>query len=182
MFTLKPSAIAGCHEVQPRVMHDARGSFVKVFHADAFRELGLATEFTEEYYSHSHKGVIRGMHFQTPPADHAKMVYCVRGEVFDVVLDLRVGSPTYGQAATFVLSAEAGNYVYIPKGLAHGFCALSDTATLVYKVTTVYAPQSDAGVLWSSVDVDWPVETPILSERDARFPRFDQFESPFTYE
>lgn len=163
-------------------MHDARGSFVKVFHADAFRELGLATEFTEEYYSHSHKGVIRGMHFQTPPADHAKMVYCVRGEVFDVVLDLRVGSPTYGQAATFVLSAEAGNYVYIPKGLAHGFCALSDTATLVYKVTTVYAPQSDAGVLWSSVDVDWPVETPILSERDARFPRFDQFESPFTYE
>jgi len=182
MFTLKPSAIAGCQEVQPRVMHDARGSFVKVFHADAFRELGLATEFTEEYYSHSHKGVIRGMHFQTPPADHAKMVYCVRGEVFDVVLDLRVGSPTYGQAATFVLSAEAGNYVYIPKGLAHGFCALSDTATLVYKVTTVYAPQSDAGVLWSSVDVDWPVETPILSERDARFPRFDQFESPFTYE
>ncbi|WP_323140462.1 dTDP-4-dehydrorhamnose 3,5-epimerase [Massilia phyllosphaerae] len=182
MFTLKPSAIPGCHEVLPRIMHDARGSFVKVFHADAFRELGLETAFTEEYYSHSHKGVIRGMHFQTPPADHVKMVYCVQGEVFDVVLDLRVGSPTYGQATTFTLSAEAGNYLYIPKGLAHGFCAVSDTATLVYKVSTVYAPENDAGVLWSSVGVDWPVDAPILSDRDARFSPFSEFESPFTYE
>lgn len=182
MFTLKPSPIPGCYEVQPRVMHDVRGSFVKVFHAEAFRELGLETGFAEEYYSHSRQGVIRGMHFQTPPADHAKMVYCVRGEVFDVVLDLRVGSPTFGQAATFVLSAEAGNYVYIPKGLAHGFCATSEEATLIYKVTTVYAPENDAGILWSSVNVDWPTRNPILSERDARFRPFEEFESPFTYE
>ena len=182
MFTLKSSFIPGCHEIQPRVIHDARGSFVKVFHADAFRELDLATDFAEEYYSHSRRGVIRGMHFQTPPVDHAKMVYCVGGEVFDVVLDLRVGSPTFGQAATFVLSAEAGNYLYIPKGLAHGFCATSKEATLVYKVTTVYAPESDAGVLWSSVKVDWPTQNPILSERDARFRPFEELESPFTYE
>jgi dTDP-4-dehydrorhamnose 3,5-epimerase len=182
MFTLKPSSLPGCHEVLPRVMHDARGSFVKVFHRDAFRELGLETDFAEEYYSHSTRGVIRGMHFQTPPADHVKMVYCVHGEVFDVVLDLRVGSPTYGQVATFILSAETGNYLYIPKGFAHGFCALSETATLVYKVSTVYSPENDAGVLWSSMDVDWPAGAPIVSERDSRFSPLSEFESPFTYE
>lgn len=182
MFKLKSSPIPGCFEVLPSVMNDARGSFVKVFHAERFRELGLATDFAEEYYSHSRKGVIRGMHFQTPPADHVKVVYCVQGEVFDVVLDLRVGSPTYGQTATFTLSASEGNYLYIPKGLAHGFCATSETATLVYKVSTVYSPENDSGVLWSSLDIDWPTDTPILSERDSRFSPFSEFKSPFTYE
>lgn len=182
MFALLPSAIPGCVEVQPPVMDDERGRFVKVFHSDAFAELGLATEFKEEYYSHSKLGVVRGMHFQTPPADHAKLVYCPHGEVFDVVLDLRVGSPTYGEVATFALSAAKGNYVYIPKGLAHGFCTVSDSATLVYKVTTMYAPANDSGVLWSSVPVEWPVTAPIVSTRDAGLTNFADFESPFVYE
>lgn len=182
MFALHPSSIPGCFEVQPRLLDDERGRFVKVFHADAFTESGLATDFKEEYYSRSKQGVIRGMHFQTPPADHVKVVYCTHGEVFDVVLDLRVGSPTYGQVATYILSADKGNYLYIPKGLAHGFCTLSDSATLVYKVTTVYAPESDSGVLWSSVPVDWPVPAPIVSKRDAGLIKFSDFESPFVYE
>lgn len=182
MFTLHPSSIPGCFEVQPRLLDDERGRFVKVFHSAAFARLGLATDFKEEYYSRSRKGVIRGMHFQTPPADHVKMVYCTHGEVFDVVLDLRVGSPSYGQVATFILSADKGNYVYIPKGLAHGFCTISDSATLVYKVTTVYAPESDNGVLWSSAPVDWPIPTPIVSTRDAGLIKFSDFESPFIYE
>lgn len=182
MFTLNDTAIPGCFEVQPKVMVDARGRFVKVFHEEAFAKMGLVTNFAEEYYSTSIRGVVRGMHFQTPPMDHVKMVYCVQGEVFDVLLDLRRGSPTYGKPASFHLSAEKGNYLYIPKGLAHGFCALSETATLIYKVTTVYAPKNDAGVLWSSVGVRWPVENPVVSERDTGFKPLSEFESPFVYE
>lgn len=181
MFDLKPSAIDGCFEVQPRVFSDARGRFVKVFHRVAFGDLGLATDFAEEYYSVSQCGVIRGMHFQTPPADHVKLVYCVQGEVFDVVLDLRVGSPTYGKTATFQLSAEQGNYVYIPSGMAHGFCATSETATLVYKVTSVYAPANDTGVRWDSIGVEWPAEAPLVSDRDAGLVSFADFVSPFVY-
>jgi dTDP-4-dehydrorhamnose 3,5-epimerase len=182
MFECKTTALAGCLEIQPRLMNDARGRFVKVFHQEAFREHGLETEFAEEYYSHSRRGVIRGMHFQLPPAEHVKLVYAVHGEVFDVVLDLRVGSPTYGRTASFRLSAEQGNCLYIPKGFAHGFCATSELATLVYKVSTVYAPQLDAGVLWNSLDIDWPAAEPIVSERDASFRPLAAFESPFVYE
>lgn len=179
MFDVRLTAIEGCFEIQPRIMDDSRGRFVKVFHEKEFSARGLETKFTEEYYSHSNKGVVRGMHFQTPPEEHVKMVYCVQGEVFDVVLDLRVDSPTYGTALTFKLSAERGNIIYIPKGMAHGFCATSDVATMVYKVSSVYAPNNDSGVLWSSVDVDWPVQDPVVSDRDAKFQRFEDFESPF---
>lgn len=182
MFELLPSAIAGCYEIHSRILRDSRGRFVKVFHRDAFRELGLEFNFAEEYYSVSHRGVIRGLHFQTPPADHAKVVYCVQGEVFDVVLDLRVGSPTYGQTATFSLSADRGNCIYIPRGMAHGFCVTSENATLVYKVTSVYAPQHDAGVRWDSIAIAWPVTAPLVSERDAGFATLAEFESPFKYE
>ncbi len=182
MFTINDTAIQGCYEIQPRVIDDLRGRFVKVFHKAAFAERQLETDFVEEYYSHSRKGVIRGLHFQTPPYDHVKMVYCVCGEVFDVVLDLRVGSPTYGKAASFCLSAEKGNYLYIPKGLAHGFCVTSELATLTYKVSTVYVPENDAGLLWSSVDIEWPADAPIVSNRDKTFSTLADFESPFRYE
>jgi len=181
MFVQTPSSIDGCCEVQPRVLEDARGRFVKVFHEEAFHALGLETHFVEEYYSVSKRGVVRGMHFQLPPADHAKLVYCVQGDVFDVVLDLRVGSPTYGQTASFRLSAEQGNYVYIPRGMAHGFCVTSTTATLVYKVTSVYTPASDTGIRWDSIGVDWPTDSPLVSDRDAGLASFSDFVSPFVY-
>lgn len=182
MLSLAKTGIGGCWEVQPRVFEDSRGSFVKVFNKDLFNSLGLETNFCEEYYSHSSKGVIRGLHFQTPPADHVKVVYCVQGTVFDVVLDLRVGSPTYGQSATFQLSAERGNFLYIPKGLAHGFCVTSNRATLVYKVSSGYSPAHDQGVLWSSLDIKWPCSKPIVSSRDSSFQPVSMFESPFRYE
>jgi len=181
MFETQDTGLAGCLLLQPRVLDDARGRFVKTFHADAFRALGLETGFVEQYYSHSHRGVVRGMHFQLPPADHAKVVYCVQGEVFDVVLDLRVGSPTYGKTASFHLSAEQGNYVYIPSGMAHGFCATSESATLVYKVTSVYTPACDTGVRWDSIGVEWPAQAPLVSDRDAGLVSFADFVSPFVY-
>ena len=121
------------------------------------------------------------MHFQKPPSDHVKVVYCVQGEVYDVVVDLRRGSPTYLQSAAMILSAQLGNIIYIPRGVAHGFCATTELATLVYKVSSVYDPLADSGVLWNSVGIDWPISNPILSHRDATFQALDQFKSPFIY-
>ena len=110
-----------------------------------------------------------------------KLVYCVQGEVLDVVLDLRKGSPTYGTVDTFNLSAEKGNYLYIPKGMAHGFLATSETATLVYKVSTVYDPLNDMGVRWDSFGFNWPTSTPIISDRDSNIKPLSEFDSPFVY-
>lgn len=182
MFELQASKISGCFELQPKVFEDERGKFVKVFHKQVFAAHGLETNFAEEYYSLSHKNVIRGLHFQLPPMDHVKVVYCVEGEVLDVVVDLRVGSPTYGQHESFQLSATKANSIYIPKGMAHGFCVLSNSAIMVYKVSTAYSQAHDTGVLWSSANIRWPTQTPVLSNRDQSFPRLEQFSSPFHYE
>jgi len=181
MFQVNPTAISGCYEIQPRIFADARGRFVKVFQRNAFFAHGLEVDFAEEYYSVSRQGVIRGMHFQNPPMDHVKIVYCVQGEVFDVVVDLRLGSPSYGKAVTLNLSADKGNYVYIQKGLAHGFCAISESATLVYKVATEYSPEHDSGILWSSIGIAWPSPSPVLSKRDREFIPLSGFKSPFVY-
>lgn len=181
MFDLKPCTLFGCFELQYNVYEDARGRFTKVFHQQAFAAQGLETNFNEEYYSVSFKHVIRGLHFQLPPEDHVKLVYCVAGSVIDVVLDLRVGSPTYGQHALVELSAAKGNSIYIPKGIAHGFCVLSDQAVMVYKASTVYSPEHDAGVLWNSAGIPWPTEQAVLSKRDESFPSLNQFHSPFNY-
>ncbi len=180
-FELITTSLRGCLEIRPRLLDDERGRFVKVFHQAAFASAGLATEFVEEYYSVSRRGVIRGLHFQHPPRDHAKLVYCVAGRVQDAVVDLRVGSPTEGRHALVELSAETGNMVYIPSGLAHGFCVLSDSATLVYKVTSVHSPEHDAGIRWDSAGIPWAVTAPILSERDRQHPGLAGFASPFSY-
>lgn len=182
MFSINSSHLAGCFEVQPKVFQDERGQFVKTFHIQAFAEYGLETNFSEEYYSISHKNVVRGLHFQLPPMDHVKMVYCVAGEVLDVVIDLRVGSPTYGQYVLFELSSAKANSVYIPKGMAHGFCVRSEQAIMMYKVSTIYSPAHDAGILWNSLNIPWLTKDAVLSARDQNFPTFAQFESPFCYE
>jgi len=175
------TAVPGLLVVHPRASADARGTFAKSFLASDFAEAGLATTFAEEYHTSSARGVVRGMHFQTPPHDHDKVVFCVCGRVFDAVLDLRPSSPAYGTAVTFELSGPDGPGLYIPAGCAHGFAALTDGATMTYKVTTAYAPEHDAGILWSSVPgVTWPDSAPVVSERDAGFPAFADFVSPFT--
>lgn len=181
MFELRATPIAGCHEIRPRLADDARGRFVKVFHRPAFEDLGLHADFVEDYYSVSRRGVLRGLHFQAPPADHAKLVYCPEGAVFDVVLDLRRGSPSYGRAQGFHLGAAHGNLLHLEPGLAHGFYVLSERAVMVYKTTAVHAPAQDGGVLWSSVDVDWPLVggEPVVSARDQSFPALRDFSSPF---
>jgi len=182
MFDFKASNISGCLEIQPNVFEDERGRFVKVFNEKSFAAQGLETNFIEEYYSISHKNVVRGLHFQLPPMDHVKMVYCIAGEAIDAVVDLRVGSPTYGQYALFRLSAAKANSVYISAGMAHGFCALNEQTIMVYKVSTTYSPEFDAGVLWDSADIPWPTSQVVLSARDRSFPKLDEFVSPFRYE
>jgi dTDP-4-dehydrorhamnose 3,5-epimerase len=172
-------AIQGCFQIFPNIRKDSRGKFVKTFHKDEFEKYGLVTEFSEEYYSVSHKGTLRGMHFQTPPHDHFKIVYCLAGTVMDAILDLRVGSPTYQQSATFELSAKLGNMLYIAPGVAHGFYALTDEVIMLYKVTSLYAPDFDRGIRWDSAGISWPTLAPIISERDSSFPALNDFDSPF---
>lgn len=179
---LKETCIQGCYEIQPRLIKDNRGCFVKTFQFDVFKSMGLTTEFKEEYFSVSHRDVIRGLHFQLPPSEHIKLVYCIYGKVFDVVVDLRVGSPTYGQYVKLELNGEKANMVYIPAGVAHGFCTLSKTATLMYKVTTLYDSRNDSGIRWDSVGIPWPISNPIISDRDMEFKSLNDFKSPFVFE
>ena len=171
--------VPGCIELHPHIYGDARGQFLKVFHEPLWKQLGLLTRFDEEFYSHSVQNVIRGFHFQKPPMQHTKVVFCVHGEVLDVVVDLRKGSPAFGTYYATRLSQQAGNILYIPEGLAHGFCVLSKEATLYYKVTTVHSPLHESGILWNSAGVAWPVKNPVLSARDQKFPRLSEFDSPF---
>jgi dTDP-4-dehydrorhamnose 3,5-epimerase len=176
------TTLPGCHELRARVLGDARGSFVKTYVRDQFEQAGLRTDWREEYHSVSARGVIRGMHFQTPPHDHAKTVFCVAGEVTDVVLDLRTGSPSFGRHASFVLSATNGVGLYIPSGCAHGFTSRSESATMTYKVTSVHAPAHDAGVAYDSFGFDWQVADPVLSDRDSRHSPYATFAPVFAFD
>lgn len=163
----------------PEVSGDSRGEFVKTFHEEVFGDEGIHFDLREEFYSVSKKDVIRGMHFQTPPHAHSKLVICLAGGILDVLLDLRAGLPTYGQVWTVELTSENRNVLYIPEGIAHGFLSLSDHALVHYKTTAVYSPDHDTGVRWDSIDFTWPVKAPVLSLRDSDFIRFQEFVSPF---
>ena len=173
------SKIPGCYLLRYQKRSDLRGDFIKTFNADEFTHLGLDTTFCEQYYSWSVRNVVRGMHFQLPPYDHAKVVHCFSGVILDVVIDLRTDSPAFGQTSIHTLTADDPSAIYVPRGCAHGFCGLADKNGTLYNVTSGHVPQADAGVLWSSVDVDWPLATPIISLRDAGFPALADFHSPF---
>lgn len=174
-----PTKLPGVFEINFFSMKDQRGSFVKTFHKDTLEQKGLETHFAESFYSINNKGVIRGMHFQTPPDDHAKIVYCTQGRLIDVILDLRVSSPTYGQYTTVELSGDNSKGVYLPTGTAHGFCVMEDHTCMVYLTSTVHSPNNDGGILYDSFGFDWPIDKGIHSERDLLFPRLETFQSPF---
>lgn len=177
----RPSTIPGCFSLDFEPHHDARGSFVKPYRRSELEGLGLNANFVESYYTVSATNVLRGMHLQLPPAEHSKLVYCTSGKVLDVWLDARVGSPTYGKWAQAELDAVQGCGLYLPAGVAHGFCVLDGPATMVYHVTSEYAPGHDAGIAWDSFGAAWPLLAPLISERDATLPRWEDFDSPFCY-
>ena len=178
-WQVRETGIDGCLELRCQEFRDIRGSFVKTFSQSNFAKLGLETNFVESFYTVSEARVLRGMHFQLPPADHAKLVYCISGEIMDVALDFRADSSTYGKSAVVALSEGSKNSLYLPRGLAHGFYVLSAPAVVMYHITSEHAPTLDAGIAWNSFGLDWPDQSPVLSQRDAGFLRFDEFVSPF---
>ncbi|QDZ90395.1 dTDP-4-dehydrorhamnose 3,5-epimerase [Shewanella decolorationis] len=172
---INSTELDGVYAIENRVFHDHRGTFVKTFHNELFTANGLNTDFKESFYSVSKKGVVRGMHFQNAPDDHAKLVYVTDGEILDLIVDVRSGSPTLGRYVSLTLSAGNAKSVYIGKGFAHGFLTLTESATVVYSTTTVHSPASDTGIRWDSFGFDWGVQQPIISERDLSFPTLAQF-------
>ncbi|MFJ8259456.1 dTDP-4-dehydrorhamnose 3,5-epimerase [Peribacillus asahii] len=179
---INETKIMGCYEITPNIITDKRGAFIKTFHHEIFKENHLETNFVEQYYSISQQGVLRGLHFQVPPKHHVKLVYCPVGQVVDAVVDLRIDSPTYGQFELFDLNDEKKNMIYIPPGLAHGFCVLSKNAVVAYNVSTVHSPAHDGGIRWNSAGISWPNLPLIVSQKDSELPAFLDFSSPFRYE
>lgn len=165
---------------------DARGWFTEVYNRDTFAALGIATTFVQDNHSLSIPAfTLRGLHFQTPGQGQDKLVRCIRGRILDVAVDVRRGSPTYGQHVAAELSAENGHQLFIPIGFAHGFLTLEPDCELSYKCSEVYAPAHDGGISWDSVGIDWPLPsgvTPELSEKDKRLPALADFDSPFAYD
>jgi dTDP-4-dehydrorhamnose 3,5-epimerase len=165
--------------IQSDVFSDSRGSFQKIFNSQLYKDLSLDFDLKEFYYSISHKNVIRGLHFQIPPHDHTKLVFVSQGEILDVVVDLRKDSATFGKLFSTRLNSSDGNSLFIPSGFAHGFLSLTDNTIVNYMQTSQYHKESDSGILFSSIDFDWGVSNPIVSERDLSFVSFDQFKTPF---
>jgi len=159
----------GLFEIKNDEFKDCRGSFVKTFHENTFHNHGLEIDFKEGFYSVSNKNVLRGMHYQIPPSDHNKLVYVTDGAILDVALDIRKDSKTYGKYFSTELSNVNKKSLYMGKGFAHGFLTLSDMATVMYLTSTVHSPECDKGILWSSFGFEWPVDDPIMSERDKSF-------------
>src|SRR5258706_10890808 len=178
-FEAVATGFPGLLVLRPRIFEDRRGVFVKTFHSDLFRELGIPFQPREEFYSTSAKGVLRGLNFQLPPAAHAKLVYCLEGRVLDVMLDMRRSSPAFGRAFSCELDAVRRELVFIPAGFAHGFLALEDNSLMVYKTDVVHTPDCDSGIAWNSFGFEWPVTSPVMSDRDSRFAAWRDFSSPF---
>lgn len=179
------TGIDGLHIIEPRVFQDARGYFFESYSERDFRKVVGDVHFVQDNESMSQRGVVRGLHFQLPPFTQAKLVRCVRGAVLDVALDLRCGSPTYGQHVAVELTEDNHRQFFIPKGFAHGFSVLSETAVFQYKCDEFYHPEADAGLQIDDPDlgIDWriPLSEAILSEKDKRHPRLRDFQSPFTW-
>jgi len=175
--------IEGLVVIEPKVFKDARGYFLETYSEERYREAGITAKFVQDNMSCSSYGVVRGLHFQRPPYTQAKLVSCVQGEVLDVAVDLRKDSPTYGQHYSVLLTSENHRQFFIPKGFAHGFSVLSETAVFTYKCDELYHPEADGGILLGdeSLGIDWriPVEDRILSEKDMHHPLLKDLENPF---
>ena len=164
--------LAGVLEIEPRIFNDSRGYFLESYQRVRFTGAGIEVNFVQDNLSFSRKNTLRGLHYQNPRGQ-AKLVQVFQGEVFDVAVDIRPGSQSFGQWYGTRLSFENKHQLFIPAGFAHGYCVLSETALFYYKCSDYYAPECEAGVLWSDPDlgIDWPMKQPLLSEKDADYPR-----------
>ena len=182
-FEFEPQAIPEVILVRARVFPDPRGFFMESYRRSQFAARGIPQEFVQDNFSHSTRGVLRGLHYQKDPHAQGKLVMVLRGEIFDVAVDIRRGSPTFGRWVAAVLSANDHTMLYVPEGFAHGFCVLSDVADVFYKVTAEYASDLDRGIRWNDADlaIPWPVAAPVLSEKDARMPSLRNADINFVY-
>ena len=175
-----------CASLIPSIRHnDNRGYFAETYSHRKYLELGIDVEFVQDNPSFSREvGTLRGLHFQSPPHAQAKLVRCGSGAIFDVAVDIRRGSPTYGQWEGYELTAKNGDQLYIPVGFAHGFVTLEPDSEIVYKCSDYYAPETEGAILWNDPDIgiDWPTDAdPILSDKDAAAPLLSELESPFIF-
>lgn len=171
-FQFYPLAIPEVILVEPQRFGDPRGFFMETYQYETFAANGITPQFVQDNYSRSAKGVLRGLHYQKDPFAQGKLLKVVMGEIFDVAVDIRRGSPTFGHWVGEILSAENGRLLYVPPGFAHGFCVLSDSADLIYKATNTYKPETEGGIIWNDpqIGIKWPAIEPTLSAKDMKLP------------
>jgi len=182
-FTFQKLAIADVLLVETSAFPDGRGQFWESYKRSVFAASGITETFVQDNFCRSVHGVLRGLHFQKAAAAQGKLVFVLRGEVFDVVADIRRGSPTFGRCVNVNLSEQNRRLLYIPPGFAHGYCVLSDEAMVGYKTTAEYAPELEGGIVWNdpTLKIAWPISDPILSKKDQRLPRLAEVEIDFVY-
>ncbi|MBC2714730.1 MAG: dTDP-4-dehydrorhamnose 3,5-epimerase [Desulfobacteraceae bacterium] len=168
---IKQLGLPGVYVIEPVCFEDLRGFFLETFHQQKYEAAGIARTFVQDNLSHSSRGVLRGLHYQLKHPQ-GKLIYAVTGSIFDVAVDIRLGSPTFGQWTGAKLSAADKQQIYIPEGFAHGFVVLSESADVIYKCTDLYAPGDEYGILWSdpAIGINWPVDSPVLSRKDLENP------------
>lgn len=175
-FEFKRLSIPDVILIKPKIFPDERGFFMETYKKPDFEKAGIKGDFIQDNYSYSKYGVLRGLHFQRSPYAQAKIVRCVKGVIYDVAVDLRRSSKTFGKYVAVILSEHNKYILYVPRGFAHGFLVLSDVAEVAYKVDNIYAPSYEGGLIWNDPDVgiQWPIDEPILSEKDRRWPTLKQ--------
>ena len=177
---IKETEIQGIFVLEDFVFLDSRGAFTKKYNIESFEKCGLDLKIKEQYFTFSKKGTIRGMHFQLPPFEENKLIYVPKGEIIDVLLDLRSKSHTYGKHISIKLSEKMSTSIYIPEGIAHGYQVLSNDTIVIYLSSNVYSKSCYTGISWNSFGMKWPLtKNPEISEKDSTLVQFDQFESPF---
>ena len=184
-FKFKKLSIPDVILITPEVFNDGRGVFMETYKRSVFEEAGIKENFLQDNYSSSQKNVLRGLHYQIPPMEQAKLVRCIRGKVFDVAVDIRKGSPYFGKWTGDYLSEENKNMIFIPVGFAHGYLVLSERAEIVYKISKEYSREHERGFFWKdpTVGIEWPLPAePILSEKDKKLPLFKDLEDIFLYQ
>lgn len=182
-FSFEPTEIPDVVLVRPDTHHDGRGFFKEIYRRDAFHEAGIEAGFQQDNVTRSARGVLRGLHYQLPPGAQGKLIGVIQGEIYDVAVDLRKGSPTFGRWIGRTLDDEEAAMLWIPEGFAHGYAVLSETADVSYKVTGSFRPDLARGIAWddAALAIDWPVKGPILSDADQRQPSFADCENSFHY-
>jgi len=182
-FTFKKLEIQDVILIEAKTFPDDRGFFMETYKKSAFKENGIDTKFVQDNFSHSSKGTLRGLHYQKDPMAQAKLVNVISGEIFDIAVDIRKQSPTYGKWVGEILSENNHKLLYVPEGFAHGFCVLSEKADVLYKVNQEYSPEDEKGIIWNDpeINITWPIDKPILQEKDSKLPVLKNIDNNFVY-